>query len=485
MKHQPNPKIFDKIAEKIAEQIHQGVLAPGAKVPSLRRFSRQLGVNQATVNRAYWKLENDGLLECRPQSGFYVRPSQKSIPPEPQKIDWKTSLSTTSMDEFMTEVDSFGESVRAFGDDTNTHLTVTQPPPETFPVSLLKIMGASHRQMERKKLVEFSWPPGNLNLRRQISRHYLDCGLTLSPDEILTTAGCTESVKIALRSVTRRGDIIALESPLYTPFLMAVKDLGLKVVEIPLDPQEGMDLDALRRALKRYKIKACLSIPNFNSPMGCLMPDANKKRLVEMLAHHDVTLIEDDVLGDLYYGTIRPKPAKAFDKQGNVILCSSFAKTLGRGLRVGWLSGGKTHKRAVGIKFTDHFGCDPFNEWSIGQWMEKGGYQRHLRKMRKFYASNLSLAAQTLIKHFPGGTRISRPAGGLVFWVEFPLKVNSSKIWKEATSRGIIPIPGNFNSLNSRFPRHTVISFSRPLDEKWEKAIKTVGDLAKKQIGPS
>jgi DNA-binding transcriptional MocR family regulator len=482
LKYQPNPKIFNQIADKIAEQIKQGVLPPGSKAPSLRRLSEQLGVNKTTVNRAYWKLENDGLMECRPQSGFYILSNRFFAPAEPRKVDWGTSLSTTSMSEFMAELDSLQEGVKAFGNPANIHLTVAQPPAKSFPQALLKTLAASYRRMDSKSLVEYPWPPGNLYFRRQISRHYLDRGLMLSPDEILTTAGCSDAIRIALRCVTKRDDIVALESPIYSPLLMIVKEMGLRVVEIPLDPQEGMDLNALQRALKRYKVKACLSVPNFNSPMGCLMPDANKKRLVEMTARHNVTLIEDDVMGDLYFGHVRPKPAKFFDKQGSVILCSSFAKTIGRGIRTGFLAGGKIHNQAVGIKFTDSSGCSPFHEWSLGHFIESGGYQRHLRKMRQFYSSNLSRVAQTLIKHFPVGTLISRPAGGLVFWVEFPRKISSSKIWKEASARGIIAVPGNFNSLQARFPHHMAISFSRPMDEKLEKAIKTLGDLAKKQL---
>lgn len=476
----PSPRIYQQVADRITEQIHSGVLPPGSKVPSLRLLSRQMGFNMATIQRAYWMLENRGVLESRPSSGFYVRSAATFIAAEPQAEKWNVTLTPVSMTQAMREVESFHDIVKLFADPHQLHLIA--PCSEQFPKALWKILSLGYQRAGLAGMEGYPWPPGNLLLRRQVSRHYLDCGLVLPPEEILTTIGGTESLMVALKCVTQPGDIVALESPLFPSLLTVVKALGLKSVEIPLDPKEGMDLDALRRTLRRYRVKACVSIPNFNWPMGCLMPDANKKRLVEMLSQKKVTLIENDEMGDLYFGEQRPRPAKAFDRTGNVILCSSFSKTLGEGLRVGWLSGGKLHSRAVGYKFSLNIGCNPATEWSLGYFMEKGFYQRHLRKMRKYYAAALPLFTQALTRHLPEGTRISRPAGGFILWVEFPPMVDTTRLFKEAPHYGVVLISGNYYTLHNRFPHHAGFNFGNPLSEKLEKALKVVGDLAKKQL---
>jgi DNA-binding transcriptional MocR family regulator len=480
LKYQPNPKIFDQIAEKIVEQIRQGVLTPGAKVPSLRRLSRQLGVNQATVNRAYWKLESDRLLECRPQSGFYVReplsPAQEEGRPE------KGTPYVASVKQFTAKMRFFSYVFAGFSNPANLLLCFGSPglavlPDKSFRKSLVTAVTQA-----TAKTFDYNWPAGSEPLKRQIARHYLECGLIVPPDKLILTSGASESLNVCFRAVTRPGDIVAVEAPLLPMMMMTLQNYHVKIVEIPIKPGQGMDLDYLKKALKKYPIKACLSMPNFNHPTGILVSDENKKRLVEMLAEKDAVLIENDTYGELYFGKTRPKPAKAFDKTGHVVLCSSFSKVLSPGIRVGWIIGRKNSNAEALSRFVGSASTNTFMEAAMADFMARGEYARHLRKVRKLLETNWKLYSAAMARYFPEGTLIKKPQGGPIAWVEFPARVDGFQLHREALEKNILIFPGQAYTLTPKFNNFAAIGFAHPWSESMDKVLKTLGDLAKKQL---
>jgi DNA-binding transcriptional MocR family regulator len=136
------------------------------------------------------------------------------------------------------------------------------------------------------------------------------------------------ALSLTLKAITKPGDAVAIESPTYFGIFQVMESLGLKVVEIPTDPTSGIDLDVLEGSIRKFNIRACLFVCNFNNPMGSCLSDEKKKRLVELLTRHSVPLIEDDIYGELYFGKSRPRTCKSFDKKGIVIQCGSFSKSL-------------------------------------------------------------------------------------------------------------------------------------------------------------
>ena len=180
---------------------------------------------------------------------------------------------------------------------------------------------------------------GNMRLRKSIARFTYSWKGNLTEDDIVTTAGVTNAVALALSVITKVGDTIAVESPVYFGMLQLANSMGLRILELPTNPVTGIDPDALKKVLPQ--IKACLLISNFNNPLGSCMPDEHKRVVVDMLAGYDIPLIEDDLYGDLFFGNSRPKPCKAFDKKGLVLWCGAVSKTLAPGYRVGWIAPGK------------------------------------------------------------------------------------------------------------------------------------------------
>ncbi|MBI2347663.1 MAG: PLP-dependent aminotransferase family protein, partial [Deltaproteobacteria bacterium] len=359
----------------MATLIDRGTLRPGERVPSVRKLSTQLRISISTVLQAYFLLEDRGFIEARPQSGFYVKLRPRDLPPEPKPSHPSLSATEVGVAELLAKV------FAAARNPDFIPLATAIPSPDLLPTKPLNRLMAWVARHRGEQGVNYDFPPGNEALRHQVARRSLDWGCSLSPDDIVTTCGTMEALNLCLRAVAKPGDTIAIESPTFYGILQA--SLGMRVLEIPTHPRDGIDLDALEQAIKKNKVKACLLIPNFNNPLGCCMPDNNKKQLVEMLGRREIPLIEDDIYGDIYFGATRPKTAKAFDKEGLVLLCSSFSKTIAPGYRVGWAAPGRFKSQVEHLKSMNTIATATLPQMAVARFLESGGYDRHLRKLRK------------------------------------------------------------------------------------------------------
>ena len=236
--------LYKRVALRISELIEHGTLRPGERVPSVRRCSEQQNVSITTVTQAYRLLENRGIIEARPQSGYYVRAQRWSPPPEPEKSTPAPRAVRVKVSDLVMQV------VKAGRDPSLVKLGATLPSPELFPVrELNRIMAAVGR---RAPVAAHSYelPPGNRALRVQVARRAMEAGCTLSPDDIITTVGASEAINLCLRAVAKPGDVIAIESPTFFGILQIIESLGMRVCEIPTYPREGICLDELKARLK-------------------------------------------------------------------------------------------------------------------------------------------------------------------------------------------------------------------------------------------
>jgi DNA-binding transcriptional MocR family regulator len=413
-----SPALYEQVAGKIESLIRAGTLRAGERIPSVRRASTQHGVSVTTAVQAYLELENRGLIEARPKSGFFVRPLLRPRLLEPQPSRPIHRASPVGVGGLLTRLFDAARSpdVVPFG--------AAYPGAETLPVARLSRIMASVARSAGARGIHYDMPPGAEPLRRQIARRSLDWGGQLNADEIITTCGGTEALALCLRAVTKPGDVVAVESPTYFGILQAIEERGLKALEIPMHPRTGMDLDALERALKSHPIAACLAVPNFNNPLGSLMPDDHKRRLVEILARRDVPLIEDDINGDLSHDSSRPRVAHSYDRDGRVLLCGSFSKTLAPGYRVGWVAPGRYYERVKALKITSTLATATLPQLAVAEFIANGGYDHHLRALRRSMADQIRRMSEAVAESFPADMKITRPAGGFVLWVELPKKVS-------------------------------------------------------------
>src|SRR5947209_11834848 len=409
-------RLYERVSGKLEEAMRVGALRPGDRLPSVRGLSERERVSVSTVLQAYLQLEARGLIEARPQSGHYVR-RQRPLPPEPPATRPSAGATPVTISALVAKV------VESARDPDLVPLGCNQPAPELFPWKKLGRIAAGIARDGGGFTYEL--PPGARSLRRQLARRSLEWGCTLSPDDFVITCGAMEAVQLSLLAVAKQGDAIAIESPAYFGSLQLIEALGLQAVEIPSCSREGMDLDALERVLKSRRIAAVVAVTNFSNPLGCLMPDANKERLVQMLAAQEVPLIEDDLYGDLYFGEARPRAAKCFDRRGLVLHCGSFSKTLAPGWRIGWVTPGRFQERITLLKFSQTIATASLQQEALAEFLRSGHYDRHLRTLRKAVASILRCMGEAVAQHFPAGTRATRPEGGGALWIELPGKADA------------------------------------------------------------
>jgi DNA-binding transcriptional MocR family regulator len=467
--------LYQEVADKIARLIQEGVLRPGERVSSLRKVSEQYGVSITTAIQAFILLEDRGLVEARPKSGFFVR-MPRPVLKEPAMAKRPRAITAVTVGALQSRL------FEAAMLPNLLPLGGAVPSPELLPTVKLNRILASVARKAGKSGISYDMPPGSGILRREIAKRVMNAGVTLLPQEIITTCGATEALMLCLRAVTIPGSVVAVESPTYFGLLHALEELGLKAIEIPTHPREGMDLEALGKALKTRTIAACLSVPTFSNPQGALMPDAAKHRLVQMLAEREVPLIEDDVFGELHYSSHRPRMAKAYDESGNVLLCSSFSKSLAPGYRVGWVAPGRYYERVKTLKLTSTLATATLPELAIAEFLTNGGYDHYLRSARAFYEANVQRVGQAVAAAFPAGTKVTQPQGGFVLWVEMPAKVNALRLQDDALAHEINIAPGPMFSPTQAYTNCIRLSCGVPWTPRLQQAITTLGKLAQKQL---
>ncbi|AKF09353.1 PLP-dependent aminotransferase family protein [Sandaracinus amylolyticus] len=466
--------LYERIADELDDLIGRGALRAGDRLPSVRRLSEERGVSVATVVAAYLLLEGRGVAEARPKSGHFVRArssAEAKVPSVPRRTAAPARVSIDA------DADQLIQAMLQ-ARHGEVPLGCAYLAPELLPLRKLNTMLAQVAREGGGPGGAYDELRGSLQLRRQLARLAAGWGVALGEDELVTTLGGTDALNLAIGALTRPGDVIALESPAYFAFLRMFDHHGLRAIEIPTDPRTGLDLDALADALRRAPVRAVLCSPNFQNPLGARMPDEHKERLVRMVSRRGIALIEDDVYGDLAHDGSRPRPAKAFDRDGSVLLVGSMSKTLAPGYRVGWLAPGRFDEPVLRRKSAMTLACPTPTEMAVAELLEHGGYERHLRRLRRALADQSAQHRDAIVRAFPEGTRVSQPQGGFVLWVEMPHGISGIELQARALEQGIAIAPGPIFSARARFQSCIRISSGHPFSPRIHRAIATLGRLA-------
>lgn len=467
--------LYLQVAGRIESMIEGGTFAPGERVPSVRKLSQQLSVSITTVLEAYRVLEDRALLEARPQSGYYVRtPAPRA--PEPRPTASAKNPETPEIGDLALRflLSSQRRDVLALGSAV--------PHPDFLPVARLNRLLVQAVRKDPSASQSYDHVAGLEALRVQIGRRALDAGCALSPEDIVTTSGAQAAVHLCLRAVTHPGDTVVVETPTYYGLLEALESLHLVALEVATDPRTGVVLEELEAVLGRQRIAACVLSPTFGNPLGHCMPDPAKRHLVALLARHRVPLIEDDVYGELAFTSPRPRAAKSFDREGLVLLCSSFSKSVAPGYRIGWTAPGRYRTKVEKLKFSSSVATATPTQMAIAAFLAEGGYDRTLRRLRREYRDLTARMALAVAEAFPAGTRVTRPGGGHVLWVEMPTPVDSVRLHEEALAIGVSVAPGILFSASGRYRNCIRLNCALPWTPRLERAIEDLGRLAADQI---
>lgn len=468
--------LYEQVADGLEKLILDETLKIGDKLPSVRLLSEEYGISMGTAFQAYYHLEGKGLIESRPKSGYYVRFNHRRSRALPLQTEPDTISHDVSVKEMIGSIyqDIF------LDDKKMVNLAMAVPHYSLLPVAKLnKSVTAALRLLDDGG-TRYAPTQGLQVLREQIALQCFGWGGKVDADDIVVTNGCLEAITICLRTVTRPGDTVAVETPNYFGIYQAIEGLGLKVVEIGSHPKTGFDIEGLKKIITRKKLSAIVAIPNFNNPMGGLMPDERKRELVELITKHQIPLIEDDIYGELYFGRSRPRTCKSFDRKGYVMHCSSFSKSLEPGYRLGYMIPGRFIDTARSIRRMQSISSPSITQASIAHFLQKGRYEYHLKNLRRALHTQYLRYTQAITDYFPDNAKLSRPAGGFVLWVELGKKVNGFRLRNEALQEKIVFMPGKIFSASGRYHNCIRISFGTPYSAQIDDGLQALGQLIRK-----
>lgn len=488
-------KRYEQFAEQIATLIRQGVLAAGERIPSVRQASRHYGISQSTVFQAYYLLENRGLIAARERSGYFVLENARVLEharvlenaralehargqeharrqeDEPQDGAVQAAPTQVAVSELVFSV------LESLQDTSTVPFGSAFPSAELFPLSRLAAsMTRALREMSPQS-IGADMTSGHPDLRRQIALRYRLGGMQPELNELVITNGAMEALSLALQCVTEPGDLVAIEAPTFYASLQLLERLNLRAVEIPVDPDRGLDLDVLAERLARLPIKACWLMSHLHNPVGVSLDETRKQQLYRLLKQHQVALLEDDAYAELYFGDTPPRPIKAFDDDGLVMHCGSFSKCLAPGYRVGWVSGGRFAAAIERLKLMTSISPSLPAQAAIADYLQHGGLDRHLRRLRQRLEQQQGLMLAAAQRYFPAETRVTRPEGGYFLWFEFPAWVDSLSLFRQAMGAGVSLAPGPIFSASGDFRHCARLNYGHLWTERSERAMKTLGQL--------
>ncbi|WP_447044544.1 aminotransferase-like domain-containing protein [Vreelandella sp. H-I2] len=466
---------YEEIAAILRERIEHGIYRVGDRLPSIRAVCQELGVSISTAQEAYRQLMDVALIESRPKSGYFVLPSRvPSVLPSVSRPAQRP-LEVSQWDQVL-------ELVATHRDESRLLLGRGAPNLEYESLRpLSKILAGLHRSND---LIGFNYDKlsGSPELRQQVARLAISSGCLLHPDDIMVTTGCQEALSISLRTLTQPGDVVAVDSPSFYGTMQILKANGLKALEIPTDPQTGISLEALELALEQWPIRAIQITPTYNNPLGYTMPEARKRALFQLAQRFDVAIVEDDIYGELAFSHPRPRTVKSFDDDGRVLLCSGFSKTLGPGLRVGWLAPGRYLDQALHMKYVSTGASATLPQLAVAEFVAKGYYERHLRFATRQYQRQRDIMISWVQRYFPKGSGISYPQGGFLLWVELPAAVDCVRLNERLAKRSIHVAPGSLFSASGKFRQCLRLNYAFTLTPAIEEAVRTVGEMATEMV---
>jgi DNA-binding transcriptional MocR family regulator len=462
--------LYEQLADELSGLISSRVFAPGDRLPSIRHLAQQKRLSVSTVMQALRLLEDRGLIEARPQAGYYVRhrPRMTAVMSEAEPLKEPAFVGINNL---------LMRVLKANEDTSIVQLGSSWPLGELLPMKRMQKTVAAVARRDATLLSAVScYETNHPEFIRQITRRALDWG-QVGAGEIVVTGSCTEAISLCLRAVAKPGDTIAIESATYFVLLQLIESLGMKALEIPTHPKTGPSIDALEVALNAGLVQAVMLIPNANNPLGCIMPEANKRRLAALLSQHDIPLIEDDVYGDLCFTPERPWPVKAYDTSGNVMLCSSFSKAVSPGARVGYVLAGRYAQEVAVLKMVSSGATSHFFQAVLADFLDGSAYENQVRKMRRALAQRIARMSDAVCAAFPQQCTISEPQGGFVVWIGMPEQVDALALHQAAIGQGIAFMPGQLFSASGKYSNYLRLNCGNVWSPRVAASIALLGEL--------
>jgi GntR family transcriptional regulator/MocR family aminotransferase len=436
--------LYLQIAAQVREMVAKGTLKVGDRLPANRELAKILGVNRTTVTTAYAELEADGLINSHIGRGTFVAgvPSPARTNgrggerPQPSPMLWSTLLSEQKPDAWL------GGLLVGQHRQDGISLAHGLPNADLFPLEDFRRSVDRVLRREGRVLLQLGLTSGYPQLQDYLASQMALSGIEVSPDEILITNGCQQSLDLLRRIFVGPGDEVAIENPTYPGAISVFCGAGAKFVSVPVG-SKGLDLDVLEDVLSQRRPKLLYTIPTFHNPTGVTLDMAGRRRLLDLAIQHRVPIVEDDIYRDLHYDGPMLPSLKALDRYGVVISINSFSKVGFPGLRVGWIAAPRIVIEHLNVvKQNSDLHASLLTQAAIHEFSRHGLLAKHIKRVKRAYAERRDIMLEALEKYFPPEAHWNKPEGGMAIWVTLPDVLSAHEILVLSSENGVSFSPG-------------------------------------------
>ena len=326
------------------------------------------------------------------------------------------------------------------------------------------------------------WGP----LREQVAIYLAGRGVTVSPGQVIITTGSQQGIDLLGRLFLDEGDGVALEEPGYLGAIILFKNLGARVLSLPLADAEGLDpaqVDATLRDHPGPKPKLLYLTPSFQNPSGaCLGPD-RRQALIELAQRHGLLIVEDDPYGEICFDGPPPRPLLGYDRSGHTVFLGSFSKMSVPGLRVGFAVGPVELIQKMAIAKESADVCSSVLAQAIAAEFLRGGHlQATLPTLRGAYHARRDALYAALLAELPGGARLAKPAGGFFLWADLGPGYDTQACFQQAIDAKVAYVPGTVFYAVPGAGRSTLrLSFCAVEEAKLVEGARRLGSVLRAQ----
>jgi len=493
--------LYVQIRDQFRAMVHTGELRPGDRIPASRELAHSLGVHRTTVANAYAELESEGLIEGHVGRGTFIcngaashapaRPrngaqnGHRGFTPAPPTLGngtlrWETLFADERGEEALN---------RIYPQTSNGAISMiaARPAEEFFPIEELRSCTQAVLKRDGEEILQLGSSDGYEPLKRELLAQLSREGLRVKNEQLLVTAGVQQSLDLLCKAFLRPGDAVVLEDPTYpgsmTVFTAArVRCLGVRVRTAP-DAPAGIDLEGVDAALAQNRVKFVLVTPDAQNPTGATLPIESRRRLLEIASRYQVAVVEDCIYSRLPFSGPRVPTLRALDRSGIVIQIDSFSKIAFPGLRVGWcIAPENVIERLRLVKQATDLHTDQLAQATMAEFTRRGALERHLKKMRRVYATRCQSLLRALEKHMPEGVEWTRPEGGMCLWVTLPAGYDASELLIHARERGVLFAPGRYFFVQMPRPNVFRLGFAGIDERKIGRGVEILAEVLREEM---
>lgn len=487
--------LYIQIRDQLRALVFSGTLRPGDRIPASRELATQLGVHRTTVANAYAELESEGLIHGHVGRGTFITGTAAAamaprtagpLPATDGGVRWESLFADERGEEALSRL------LPRIPDDAISFVAAT-PSAEHFPLEEVRTCAQAVLRRDGPRILQLGCSDGYEPLRGALLELFRSEGIAVREEQILITDGCQQSLDLLCKAFLRPGDTVLMENPTYPGAIAIFASARVRTVAVPVNGaatgngakarEAGLDLGALEAALVQNRVKLMLLTPDFQNPTGATMPLAARRKVLELAARHQVPVVEDHIYARLRFSGSPIPSLKALDRAGTVIQIDSFSKVAFPGLRVGWcIAPESVIERLRLVKQTTDLHTDQLAQAVLAEFTRRGGFTKHLVRMRKVYAARLAALETALRRHMPEGVTWTRPEGGMCLWVNLPPGFDASELLIHVRERGVLFAPGRYFYFQSPVPNTLRLGFAAVEERKIVRGIAILGEVLRQEM---